>query len=181
MTIRSRQLRQTALIDFEASSLVNAGLRSYPIEVAIGFPDTGEVRAWLIRPKREWIDTWTWDPAAQRLHGLSLNDLYVHGRPRTEVAREMMAMIGDRTPLSDNPEFDQYWLWVLNGGRYPGVRVGSLGRLLEAIAGNGQNGRSMLETAHAKARMHAPRTHRAGDDVRHLLAVLRTLLQLSEG
>jgi hypothetical protein len=38
------------------SCLAQPGAWSFPIEVAIGVPETGEIRAWLIKPEREWID-----------------------------------------------------------------------------------------------------------------------------
>lgn len=45
--------RPFLLIDFEASALRGRGVRSFPIEVALGWPDTGEVWDW---PEPEWMN-----------------------------------------------------------------------------------------------------------------------------
>jgi hypothetical protein len=166
--------RKVVVLDFEATCLVSVGIRSYPIEVVIGDPDTGDVQSWLIKPEREWLDSWDWSEDSEWIHGLTRQHLLAHGHPRAQVAREVLAVIGDREPLSDNPAFEQYWLWVLNGSAFPSLRVGHLGDLLEYIAAGDIEA---LEAAHAHARKVAPKTHRAGDDVRHYLVVMQELLR----
>ena len=170
--------RPLAILDFEASCLVNRGMRSFPIEVAVGFPESGEVRSWLIRPEPEWLEAWTWDPEAERLHGLSRDYLLANGRPRSEVAQELAAALNGHEPLSDNPAYEQYWLWGLFG-QYPGFRIGSLGELFQQIAGGGLAGQAMLELASAHAREKAPLRHRATADVKHYLVMLRELRRLA--
>jgi len=144
-----------AVLDFEASCVVSQGTRSFPIEVAAGFPDSGEIRSWLIRPEPEWLGAWTWDSEATRLHDLSRDYLLAFGRSRSEVAQELAAALDGHVSLSDNPVYEQYWLWVLLG-RYPGFRVGSIDELFHKIAGSGLPGQATHELAAARARDEAP-------------------------
>lgn len=171
-------VRRIAILDFEASCRPNVG-RSYPIEVAVGIPETGEIRSWLIKPERAWIAEWDWYYESELVHGLTRDHLLAQGLARAQVVRELSAVIGNREVVSDHPPAEGYWLAVLFGEEK--LRpVGALGALLEEIAGGGLPGRAMLERAHAHARHVAPRTHRAGDDVRHMMAVLQELLRLAD-
>lgn len=170
--------RPVVLIDFEASALIGRGVRSFPIEVALGWPDSGDVREWLIRPEPEWLESWDWSAESEKIHGLRIEYLQENGKLRERIAREVLAAIDGHEPLSDNPAFEQVWLWILNGGAFPGVRIGALGELLEEIAGPGPAGAELLRLAHASAQEIAPKTHRAAADVRHMMALLRELLRL---
>jgi len=172
--------RRIVLVDCEASSLAQPGVRSFPIEIAVGVPETGEIRSWLIKPEREWIDEWDWDPGAERVHGLSRDYLLGHGLPRAQVAREVREAIGPREIMSDNPPYEAHWLAVLWGEAKP-PQVGSLLILYAAIAGFGEHGRAMFELAEQRALKEAPPKHRAADDVRHELVKLRELLRLADG
>lgn len=96
-----------------------------------------------------------------------------HGEPRAKVAFEVQQAIGGREVLSDNPAYEQYWLWVLQGGRYLGYRVGSLAELFVEIAGGDIE---RIEKAVTIANAEAPKRHRAADDVRHYLVMMRELL-----
>jgi len=107
-----------------------AGRRSYPVEVGVGIPETGEVRSWLIKPEPDWIDAWDWYYEAERIHRLTRGHLLAHGLPRAQVARELSAFLGDREVVSDNPA-EGYWLDVLFGEEEP-QRVSSLALLYDA-------------------------------------------------
>lgn len=76
--------------------------------------------------------------------------------------------------LSDNPAYEQYWLWALNGARYARHWVGSLAELFVEIAGGDTD---QIEKAVAIATAEAPKQHRAADDVRHYLVLMRELLR----
>lgn len=94
-------------IDFEASSLFR---NSWPIEVGLAWTDGTTTTSWssLIRPEPDWnMDAWSTDSAA--IQNIRLE--WLHDAPNArDVAESMVARIGDRTVLSDAPEFDQVWL-----------------------------------------------------------------------
>jgi len=168
------------IVDFEGSCSPGDGRRSYPVEVAAGLPETGEIRIWLIKPERDWLDAWHWYYEAEQLHRLTRDHLLAHGLPRAQVARELSAFLGDREVVSDNPTAEGYWLGVLLGEDQP-KRVGSLVRLYATIMGGGDRGQAAYQQAEALAWRQAPPTHRAGDDVRHELVKLDALLRLMDG
>jgi hypothetical protein len=171
--------RRIAIVDVEASCLAGGGRRSYPIEIAAGIPETGEIRSWLIKPEHIWLDEWDWYEEAEQLHRLTRNHLLAHGLPRLQVARELTDFVGDREVVSDNPTMEGYWLAVLYGEEKP-RRVGSLLLLYAAIMGFGERGKAAYQQAEVEAYRNAPPTHRAGDDVRHELVKLNALLQLMD-
>lgn len=153
------------------------GRRSFPIEIAAGIPETGDLRSWLIRPEQVWLDEWDWHYEAEQLHRLTRDHLVAHGVPRLQVAREFADFVGDREVVSDNPATEGYWLAVLYGEDKP-RRVGSLLLLYAAITGFSERGKAAYRRAEIEAYRTAPPTHRAGDDVRHELVKLNTLLHL---
>lgn len=160
------------IIDFEASCLPEHG-RSYPIEVAVGDVDTHEVKEWLIRPESRWM-TWDWDPAAERVHGLSQARVVREGRSRAEVAKAVSRSLAGQAVLSDHPGYDQLWLARLMQGD-PGVRIEPLQAFWVRIVGDSAEGRALIKRALAHAREIAPIRHRAAADVRHHLAVVAYL------
>lgn len=169
--------RRICVVDFEASCLPGGGRRSYPIEVAAGMPETGEVRSWLIRPELTWLEAWDWHAEAEQLHRLTREHLLGHGLPRAQVARELEIFVGDRELVSDNPAAERYWLGVLYQEERP-RSVGWLSLLYEAITAGSKTGHDAYRHAEIHAYRVAPPTHRAGDDVRHELVKLRELLRL---
>lgn len=108
-------------LDFEASCLPQHG-RSFPIEVGVALPD-GRSRAWLIRPHAGWRG-WTWTEEAERLHGLSLDELDRDGLPATVVLDELRAALGDRPAYVDS-YFDARWMRTLEtaAGAPPLIKV----------------------------------------------------------
>jgi hypothetical protein len=81
--------------DCEASCI--GGL---PIEIAWAFIDTstGEIQSdsQLVRPPLHWDMQPVWDPDAEKLHGISLEQLHAQWRPPFEVARRMNEVVAGR-------------------------------------------------------------------------------------
>ena len=73
-------------LDFEASCLPRHG-RSYPIEIGIA-DEHGLIRSWLIRPPDAWAG-WGWTQEAERLHGISKEQLARDGLPPARVVAEL--------------------------------------------------------------------------------------------
>lgn len=100
-------VEQIAILDFEASSLSEAG---WPIEIGLSWLEHGEVRTWssLIHPAHDWeIDDWS--PQSAAVHGISLSEL-TKAPSATEVAETFLQVFGDRRLVSDAPEFEARWL-----------------------------------------------------------------------
>lgn len=97
-------------LDFEASSL-NSG--SFPVE--IGWCSHDLSRGWssLIRPCRGWTD---WSRLSEAIHGVSLAQLTAKGSPADETMARLNADLAGIGCISDNPEHDLKWLWVLGRG-----------------------------------------------------------------
>jgi len=98
---------QKLVIDFESSGLERG---SYPIEVAWASQGQTPV-SYIIRPTAIWLDdARLWDPAAERLHRLSINHLMRNGQPVEEVAAALIEALSDNIVYSNNPLWDQDWL-----------------------------------------------------------------------
>lgn len=171
-------MSRIAIIDFEASCLPTPTRMSFPIEVAVGIPETGEVWSSLIRPEPHWLEKGVWDPASERLHNISRDVLLRKGRPRIEVVQQITRVGRGRLLVSDNPAYEAYWLAILTGAQ---PAVGSLRDVFAQIAGEGAVGAAMMELAVSNARAKSPPTHRAADDVRFMIAVLDELVGQSSG
>jgi DNA polymerase III epsilon subunit-like protein len=97
------------VIDIEAS-----GFDGFPIE--IGWCDQdGKSESYLIRPAWNWTD---WDIRAERIHGISREDLADRGEPFDAVAILVANMLARSRKegtivASDNPDFDRAWLVML--------------------------------------------------------------------
>jgi hypothetical protein len=91
--------------DCEASCI--GGL---PIEIGWASIDTsrGEIQSesHLVRPPLHWDMQPVWDPDAEKLHGISLEQLLAQGRPPFEVARRMNEVLAGRKLFSDGPADD---------------------------------------------------------------------------
>ncbi|WP_372399888.1 hypothetical protein ABMY26_34050 [Azospirillum sp. HJ39] len=161
------------VVDVEASAL---GRGSYPIEVGVAWLD-GRVMSWLIRPTAEWLERGVWDPAAEALHGISLEQMAAEGRPAAEVAEGGMAALSGQLPHSDAVGADDAWLASLMaviGHSYPWLEP--LDDLLrEVTAGNDKERAAEVERAMVKASVRWRRQHRAGDDAARLAETVRIL------
>ncbi len=91
------------IIDFEASGF---GVDSYPIEVGVVL-NTGQKYCALIKPADDWL---YWDKKAEQVHGLSLDLLRSQGKPISTVARELNALLENKTVYSDAWVIDKPWL-----------------------------------------------------------------------
>jgi hypothetical protein len=54
-----------------------------------------------------------WDPDAEKLHGISLEQLHAQGHPPFEVARRMNEVLAGRELFSDAPADDARWLRII--------------------------------------------------------------------
>jgi DNA polymerase III epsilon subunit-like protein len=100
------------VIDFEATCLPVNG--SWPIEVALGWPETGVVRSWLIKPDPKWLEDWNWSPESQRIHNITRDMLDNEGIPAPQVSREVAeALTAAPLLLSDQAGLEEFWLRCL--------------------------------------------------------------------
>ena len=90
-------------IDVEASGF---GAGSYPIEIGISGPGS-VLNCFLIRPLPEWQH---WDPAAERLHGISQQVLQTHGRDPGKVADRLNHLLAGEVVYTDAWGQDMAWL-----------------------------------------------------------------------
>ncbi|MGO8739736.1 3'-5' exonuclease [Rhodoblastus sp.] len=95
-------------VDCEASDL-----DGYVIEVGWAVaPPGGEIigTAHLVRPAPDWQIKDAWSRKAERLHGISLAELFAHGEPAQAVASEMNRQLAGLELYSDEPAYDRRWL-----------------------------------------------------------------------
>lgn len=153
------------MLDIEASGF---GRGSYPIEVGFVLGN-GEARCMLIQPAEHWTH---WDPAAQRLHGITREDLRRHGYPIRDVVEALNDTLCGRTLYSDGWVHDYSWLAVLYEAahRVPTFRLESLGVLLTPD----EIDRWAAARQQVTAELALPR-HRACPDARLLQATIRHL------
>lgn len=158
-----------ALIDFEASCLPENG-QSFPIEVALARTD-GSSHTWFIRPAPAWR-YWDWDPEAEALHGISLDQLHKDGMPAAQVLSEMADFVGTANVYAD-ADLDAYWLELLAhaAGKPMPFHVHFLG---EYFVERGFTRPQVVEALEA-AKAYVPREHIARDDARRLAVVVRLL------
>jgi len=95
-------------IDCEASSL---SARSFPIEVAWG-SELGKIESYLINPSdiKEWVD---WSEDSQRIHGISLKQLFEDGVDPHWVCQRMNESLAGQVLYSDVPRYDLRWIQAL--------------------------------------------------------------------
>jgi hypothetical protein len=167
------------VIDFEATSLPDPG--SWPIEVALGWPDSDQVKSWLIKPDPAWLDEWTWDFASSRVHCIPRELLDEQGTPARDVAIEVAtALAAASLVLSDVPDLEEFWLRALlstlSAADRPEITISSL----LAYAGEAMNLPPLvawdeLAPMREQISLTKPRTHRAGADVAHYVELIRRL------
>jgi hypothetical protein len=157
--------------DCEASCL--GGL---PIEIGWAFVDasTDEIHSesHLIKPPSHWDMQAVWDPDAEQLHRISLEQVVAHGHPPFEIARRMNEILAGRELFSDAPADDERWLRIIfdEAGPEPSftIRRTSADVLTAQFAANLGWDTVSYEAAKAEADRISPRTHRAEADARHL-------------
>ena len=91
------------IIDIEASGF---GAFSYPIEVGIATAE-GQRHSLLINPATDWTH---WDAFAESLHGISRQTLLSYGKPVSEVAQRLNALLSHQVAYSDGWVVDKPWI-----------------------------------------------------------------------
>lgn len=162
--------RPTTFIDFEASGL-NA--QSWPVEVGWAVFG-GDCGVHLIRPEEGWLMS-AWDPSAEALHGISVDQLHAEGEACRVIAARMNAALAGHVVYSDAPDWDAFWLYRLFGA----ARLRPVFELHDFAT-------LMIETApehiaeiFAMADVTAPRCHRARADALHLREAYSIALRLA--
>ncbi|MGF7168404.1 DNA polymerase III epsilon subunit-like protein [Sphingobium xanthum] len=156
-------------IDFEASCLPQFG-RSFPIEVGIA-SSHGWSRSWLIQPHESWAG-WDWTQEAQALHGLTTEKLNGEGLPVQDVVRLLRMAVGSSDVIADS-YLDDDWSRTLfdAAGEAEHLPVHCLADLQAFHEIDPQR----LRQAIAEADLQRTRRHRAEDDARWLVRMLREL------
>jgi hypothetical protein len=113
-----------------------------------------------------------WDQKAEKLHGISLEQLRANGRPPLEIVRRMNDVLAGRELFSDGPAEDERWLRIIfdEAGPDPAFTIRRLHAniLTTQVAAKLGWTSASYETANTEAARIAPRTRRAEDDARHL-------------
>ena len=151
-----------AFIDLEASGL---RANSWPIEVGWCF-EGGKPQTFLIKPDGDWsLDAW--DPAAETLHGISIDYLNKKGHTPKDVCAKLNAALDGVLVYSDAPDWDGYWLYRLfnAGGSKQAFRLTEFDMLFAALPPE------KVSAAIARANEIAPHCHRAREDVLHMQAI----------
>jgi hypothetical protein len=114
------------IIDIEASGF---GFESYPIEIGVVLSN-GQKYCSLIKPEKNWS---YWDQDAELVHGLSLELLYLHGKPVQTVAWDLNQFLRNQTVYSDGWVLDKPWLTRLfyQAGIAPVFFISSLEYILK--------------------------------------------------
>ena len=151
-----------AFIDLEASGL-NA--ESWPIEV--GWCHIGKKpQSFLIKPQKEWSMS-AWDEAAEKLHGVKRSELDKKGIDPEKICAELNRGLEGSTVYSDAPDWDGFWLYRLF--RAAGVKQAF--KLTDFHQVVGSIAPETLTKMVAEATKTAPHSHRAEDDVLHMMAL----------
>jgi hypothetical protein len=114
-----------AVLDIEASGF---GRNSYPVEVGFVLSD-GQTYCSLIKPAPDWTH---WDPAAEKVHHITLQTVVSHGRDVVEVATHLNTRLRGQTIYCDGWAHDYTWLSVLYeaAGLIPSFKLDNLRALL---------------------------------------------------
>jgi hypothetical protein len=94
------------ILDIEASGF---GKGSYPIEVGFALPDKSAHCA-LIKPIPEWTQ---WNLGAEQIHGISREQLALHGKPVKDVAEMLNSHLQNQCVYSDGWGNDLSWVSYL--------------------------------------------------------------------
>jgi hypothetical protein len=163
-------LESPVFYDCEASSL-----EGLPIEIGWAFLDrqTGQIQSegHLIKPPSNWDLRAHWNPGAQALHGITIEQLMAHGRPPSEIANRMNAALVGAELFSDDP-LDVVWLGHLlkAAGCDPEFTIcrTDANVLMAQVAQKLEWNTTRYEAAKEEANRLAPHIHRAEADARNL-------------
>jgi hypothetical protein len=156
-------------LDIEASSL---SPRSYPVEVAWGDSDSGEVESHLINPDRVafWLD---WDPASESVHGLSRPYLRRNGEEPSVVAHRANTVLYGRI-VHATSDRDRDWmdrLFTAVGAN----RLFQVGDAESVLPRAGEDRYRAYRESWRRLEEQGYHRHRAGADVRQLIEMYRLL------
>ncbi len=167
-------LANAVCLDLEASSL---GPNGFPVEVAVASVATGEVRSWLIKPSRLWIERGTWDDDAEALHGLSLARLMAEGEAPAAIIADLSGLLWGNTVLSDNTRHDSGWLRALYSAAGVAIIPADIEPFQDFAAAMATSSADpgAMAAAEAWAWSLIPTRHRAGPDAQRNAAILRRL------
>lgn len=114
-----------AILDIEASGF---GKGSYPIEIGVA-TERGESHGWLVVPEPDWVH---WDVEAEKIHGISQEQLREEGHQVTFIAEQLNEMLEGQILYSDGWGFDSGWLALLyySARRTMTFRLETLPRIL---------------------------------------------------
>ena len=171
-------MTQPVFYDIEASSL-----HGYPIEIGWAFldPETSSIKveSILIQPPTNWDIVSSWDENAENLHFISLAELHRNGHPPEEVARRLNAALCGRLIYSDAPSWDQNWIGMIFSEtkisqNFTTVNINAYELIGQSAKDNGRDESECLAII-SKVEQAFPRTHRAGEDARHLAELYRAM------
>jgi hypothetical protein len=166
--------------DIEASSLAGFPIEIGWAQVTPSFAISAESH--LVH-HFGWHLSRRWCKEAERIHGISRADIRARGRPPYQLALHMNAALGGRQLFADSG-FDEHWLRMIfeAAGVEPAFTVRRM--LSDALVGTLAAGKtiasSKLAELLADAARSEPRTHRAGQDARHLAAQWRAVLEYQQ-
>jgi hypothetical protein len=161
-------MRSPVFIDIEASALRNG----YPIELGWAFADRSRRQvvseAVLLDPSGTvWLASHAWDPTAERLHGITRENLAAGGiSPRMVVDRFESALAGARELYSDSVDMDGPWLKMIYAGASAActITLKPAQSLIVRTADLVRMGDLDFTAAEAEARKRAGPRHRAAPD-----------------
>jgi DNA polymerase III epsilon subunit-like protein len=175
-------LTNTSPVFYDCEASCIGGL---PIEIGWAYvePQSGLIKSegYLIKPPAHWDMKPVWDPDAQKLHGISLDQLAAQGHPPADIAIRMNERLAGRSLVSDRPADDERWLRIIfaDAGIEPSfkmltTRAAALAKQLAANLGLDETG---YEVTKDEAERASPTTHRAEADARHWATLWQLLLR----
>jgi DNA polymerase III epsilon subunit-like protein len=165
------ETERIAFVDIEASSL---GSGSFITEIGWAWISDRRVHtgSCLIKPLPRWLrESTAWDPDAERLTGITKDQLERDGVSPTEAAMRIVRELGDRQLFSGEPAFDQYWLNQLfeaAGADRDAPKLGDAKKLFAEVADEHPNPKAALAEAERAASLFVVARHRAEPDTRRL-------------
>ena len=109
---RAAKGKEPVFYDCEASSIGGV-----PIEIGCAFADraSGEIASEsnLIKPPPHRNLALVWNPDAEKLHKITREELYAHGRTPIEITDRMKKMLAGRELFSDHPLDDERWWFMI--------------------------------------------------------------------
>lgn len=176
------RLSRFVCIDFEASAL---GPKSYPTEIGLADPVTGDVWSCLIKPHPTWIAEGEWNPAGEAVTGITRAMLAAQGADPWGVYADVRRLIAGREVVSDSPSYDGRWFCALaaaalndtaRAGEQPPPLLDLAVVTWQLAATAGRDPGIAWRKAEAETYARFPRPHRAGPDARYNAEILRQVV-----